>query len=507
MTPSSDLPLLFDPIPTSTLSGRVVAGRYRVVGRVGQGGIGRVYLAEQRGLDRRVALKVIRPERRSDPVTAARFEREARAVGRISSPHVVTTYDSGRDERGDLYIAMELLEGESLADRMRSGPELTVLEATTIAAAIAKGLRAAHEAGVLHRDLKPANVFLCADGNVKVLDFGIAKLLDEQPADALTSVHRILGTPVYMSPEAARRLPLGPTTDLYALGVLLFEMIAGQPPFKTGDARRTLRAHLTTPAPPPARGRALAARPERARGARRLAAREGSLAPAARRGRGRSAARADRARALGRGHRARAARGPSDADTRAGRRRRRGAHHGVDGARRSPGARAGAAARPAQRPLGARLAPTGLHRRRGGRARRAGLRRGLRAAPRRMIGQRAGEVSASQARSSRSARALPATSSNPRSRCQRARSSLGATSHEGSRSATSARESAMVPARATWTAGLDGSALESSRSATSRLSARSESSRGQACRAAVAASHASTAAWTCTSSTVRKGRT
>ncbi len=249
MTPSSDLPLLFDPIPTSTLSGRVVAGRYRVVGRVGQGGIGRVYLAEQRGLDRRVALKVIRPERRSDPVTAARFEREARAVGRISSPHVVTTYDSGRDERGDLYIAMELLEGESLADRMQSGPELTVLEAATIAAAIAKGLRAAHEAGVLHRDLKPANVFLCADGNVKVLDFGIAKLLDEQPADALTSVHRILGTPVYMSPEAVRRLPLGPTTDLYALGVLLFEMIAGQPPFKTGDARRTLRAHLTTPAP------------------------------------------------------------------------------------------------------------------------------------------------------------------------------------------------------------------------------------------------------------------
>ncbi|HEY8429438.1 MAG TPA: serine/threonine-protein kinase, partial [Sandaracinaceae bacterium] len=174
LTSTSGFAPFFDAF-VETLCGRTVAGRYDVVRRLGQGGIGRVYLAEQRGLDRRVALKVIRPERRSDPVTAARFEREARAAGRISSPHVVTIYDCGRDERGDLYIAMELLEGESLAERMRHGPLPSVLEATRIAASIAKGLLAAHEAGVLHRDLKPANVFLCADGSVKVLDFGIAK--------------------------------------------------------------------------------------------------------------------------------------------------------------------------------------------------------------------------------------------------------------------------------------------------------------------------------------------
>ncbi len=245
---SMSLPALALP-PIATLSGRMIAGRYRVLGLLGQGGIGRVYLAEQRGLDRRVALKVIRPERRDDPVTAARFVREARAAGRIASPRVVRMYDCGRDERGDLYIAMEHLVGQSLLERTQRGPELGLLEATRIAAAVADGLAAAHAAGVLHRDLKPANVFLCDDGSVKVLDFGIAKLLDEQPADALTAEHRILGTPVYMSPEAARRRPLGPAADLYALGVLLFEMIAGEPPFKTGDASRTLRAHVTLPAP------------------------------------------------------------------------------------------------------------------------------------------------------------------------------------------------------------------------------------------------------------------
>ncbi|MCB9595870.1 MAG: serine/threonine protein kinase [Sandaracinaceae bacterium] len=234
-----------------SLSGRTVAGRYRVVGVVGQGGIGKVYEAEQIGLDRTVAVKVIRPERRGDEVTIQRFLREARAAGRISSPHVVTLYDCGTDEgTGELYIAMELLHGQSLSKRLADGETMELAEVLRTAAMIARGLRAAHEAGVLHRDLKPANVYLCDDGNVKVLDFGIAKLLDDSDEhEPLTQVNRILGTPVYMSPEAATRRPLGPTTDLYALGLLIYEMVVGAPPFRTGDAWKTLEAHVKTEPP------------------------------------------------------------------------------------------------------------------------------------------------------------------------------------------------------------------------------------------------------------------
>ncbi len=232
--------------PAPSLRGRVLAERYRVLEPLGQGGLGEVFVAEQIGLDRRVALKLIRPERKADPVVAARFVREARAAGRISSPHVVTLYDCGRD--GDeLYLAMELLEGETLAERLRRGP-LPLSQASRTAAAIARGLRAAHEAGVLHRDLKPDNVFLCEDGSVKVLDFGIAKLLDES-GEALTAEHRLVGTPLYMSPEAVASKPLGPTADLYGLGVILFEMLTGEAPFRTGEAERTLRAHVLAPIP------------------------------------------------------------------------------------------------------------------------------------------------------------------------------------------------------------------------------------------------------------------
>ena len=234
------------------LSGRTVAGRYRIVGTVGQGGIGKVYEAEQIGLDRMVAVKCIRPERRTDEVTTKRFLREARAAGRITSPHVVTLFDCGTDlDTGELYIAMEMLHGQSLLERLAQTENLPLVEVLRTATQIARGLRAAHEAGVLHRDLKPANVFLCEDGTVKVLDFGIAKILDDERerGEALTKVNRILGTPVYMSPEAATRQPLGPTTDLYALGLLIYEMVVGAPPFKTGDAWKTLEAHVKTTPP------------------------------------------------------------------------------------------------------------------------------------------------------------------------------------------------------------------------------------------------------------------
>jgi len=198
-----------------TLTGATIAGRYQILGPLGRGGIGQVYAAEQIGLDRQVAVKVIRKGRRGDMITEKRFMREARAAGRISSPHVVTLFDFGRDPgSGLLYLAMELLEGESLSDRLDDPTLLEMHELLKVGAAIARGLRAAHEAGVLHRDLKPANVFLCEDDTVKVLDFGIAKLMDDGGDwEPLTQVNRILGTPVYMSPEAAPRRPRPPHDD------------------------------------------------------------------------------------------------------------------------------------------------------------------------------------------------------------------------------------------------------------------------------------------------------
>jgi eukaryotic-like serine/threonine-protein kinase len=241
----------FDMDPSErTLTGVTIAGRYQIIGPLGSGGIGQVYSATQIGLDREVAVKVIRKGRRGDEITEKRFMREARAAGRISSPHVVTLFDFGRDQdSGLLYLAMELLEGQSLSERLDDPTLLELPQLIDIAGAIARGLRAAHEAGVLHRDLKPANVFLCTDETVKVLDFGIAKLIDDSDWEPLTQVNRILGTPVYMSPEAATRRPLGPTSDLYALGLILFEMVVGEPPFKTGNAMKTLRAQVEIPAP------------------------------------------------------------------------------------------------------------------------------------------------------------------------------------------------------------------------------------------------------------------
>ena len=231
--------------------GRVIGGRYHLGAMIGEGGIGRVYEAYQPSLGRKVAIKTIRPERRSDAVTTARFLREARVAGSISSPHIVTLFDSGKDGE-ELYIAMELLEGMSLAERLSEGIPLTMAEALETAAAIARGLEAAHSAGILHRDLKPANVFLTRTREVKVLDFGIAKIIEPEKNgdwEQLTEVNRILGTPVYMSPEAATREPMSPASDLYALGLLLFEMIVGEPPFRTGDAIKTLREQVEKPAP------------------------------------------------------------------------------------------------------------------------------------------------------------------------------------------------------------------------------------------------------------------
>ncbi|WP_169791391.1 serine/threonine-protein kinase [Sandaracinus amylolyticus] len=244
--------------------GIVVAGRYRIERLIGVGGMGAVYEATQVAIQRRVALKVVRADFAGDAAMAARFQREARAASAVHHPNVVMVHDFGQDEDATLFMVMELLSGESLLQRMRRDGSLPPREAVRIAIEVLGALEAAHEAGVVHRDLKPDNVLLTeaffpGAGKLKVLDFGIARIVDrsgqtggaqQRQSDAgLTEVGQMLGTPRYMSPEAVARLPVGPAADLYALGAILFEMIAGRPVFAEREPVILMGHHLRTPAP------------------------------------------------------------------------------------------------------------------------------------------------------------------------------------------------------------------------------------------------------------------
>lgn len=241
--------------PADPLIGRTVSG-YRLLSVIGQGGMGTVYRAVQPSVGREVAIKVLRAEIAADPAVRARFAVEARSLGRVATARAATVFDFGETEDGLLFIAMELLQGETLDARLRRDGALPPREALHIAGEIARALTTAHDVGVVHRDLKPENVFLDRrDGLVKVLDFGIAKILDDggesAPAGrALTAVGSIIGTPLYMSPEAAsRRGGVGKPSDLYSLGVVLFEMLAGAPPFDEQEPVLLIGMHLKAPPP------------------------------------------------------------------------------------------------------------------------------------------------------------------------------------------------------------------------------------------------------------------
>jgi hypothetical protein len=241
----------FAPV-TPLAAGTRVAGRYRIVDLLGQGGMGAVYRAEHVAMRRPVAIKVMRPEFASDPAMADRFEREAQATSRIKSPNVITIHDFGQADDGLLFLVMELLEGQSLADRLEKEISLPWREASRVAAAVARALAAVHEAGVVHRDIKPDNVFLCRDGTVKLLDFGIARIVSDDPTapaptKSLTQVGTVLGTALYMSPEAVSHEPIGPPADLYALGTILFEMLTGRLLFEEEHSVLLMGAHLRMP--------------------------------------------------------------------------------------------------------------------------------------------------------------------------------------------------------------------------------------------------------------------
>src|SRR5581483_4250621 len=212
----------------STLVGTRLGGRYRLEARIGQGGMSTVYRALDETLQRRVAVKLMNREVVSDSAQLERFRREARAVAQLNHPHIVGVIDAGEDE-GRPYIVFEYVEGETLKERIRRGGRLPIPEAVAYAIEIARALGAAHARHIVHRDVKPQNVLIDEEGSCKVTDFGIARTLDEE---GLTADGRVLGTTDYVSPEQALGQPVTGQSDLYSLGIVLWEMLAGDVPFK-----------------------------------------------------------------------------------------------------------------------------------------------------------------------------------------------------------------------------------------------------------------------------------
>jgi serine/threonine-protein kinase len=239
------------------LLGQVLDGKYRIVRRLGEGGMGSVYEGENLRLGRRVAIKVIAPELAQNAEVGGRFRREAKVASSIANDHIVRIYDVDTDPQHGLYLVMELLRGEDLARRLKRERDLPVETACTIAYHMALGLDAVHAAHVIHRDLKPANVFLheVADGTTvaKLVDFGISKTIDhvDAPAEtALTRVGTVVGTLQYMSPEQARGGPLDARTDLWSLGCVLFELLAGRPAYPIAKSLEAAYKQLMVEAPP-----------------------------------------------------------------------------------------------------------------------------------------------------------------------------------------------------------------------------------------------------------------
>jgi serine/threonine protein kinase len=221
-------------------------GRYRAVRRIDAGGMGEIWEADDTLLGRRVAIKVLAEELAGDPVALRRFRREARATAKLDHPNVIRVYDFIDGEAP--FLVLELLEGHTLADRLRRDGALPALKAARIAAAVADGLDVAHRAGIVHRDIKPSNIMLTANGGVKVMDFGIAAAWEAHS----TTGQQLLATASYTAPERIMGGRASPAADLYSLGVVLYEMLTGRPPFLADTAEQLLRAHLEV-APRPVR--------------------------------------------------------------------------------------------------------------------------------------------------------------------------------------------------------------------------------------------------------------
>ncbi len=208
----------------------IINERYELGKRIGRGGMADVFIAHDRLLDRRVAIKVLFPEFAIDPNFVERFRREAQAAANLNHPNIVNVFDWGK-HAGTYFIAMEYVEGRTLADILRSNGHLTSKQAAEIASEVAAALGFAHSAGLVHRDIKPANILIGTRGSVKVADFGIARALNSATESQLTQAGAVMGTATYFSPEQAQGAQPDPRSDLYSLGIVMYEMAAGRPPF------------------------------------------------------------------------------------------------------------------------------------------------------------------------------------------------------------------------------------------------------------------------------------
>src|SRR5579862_8087966 len=229
----------------STLLGTRLNGRYRLEARIGSGGMSTVYRATDETLQRQVAIKLMHREIASDSDQLERFRREARAVAQLSHPHIVGVIDYGEDD-GRPYIVFEYVQGETLKERIRRNGCLPITEAVAYAIEIARALGIAHARYIVHRDVKPQNVLIDEEGSAKVTDFGIARTLEEE---GLTADGRVIGTTDYVAPEQALGQPVTGQSDLYSLGVVLYEMLTGEVPFKADTQVAVAMRHVREPFP------------------------------------------------------------------------------------------------------------------------------------------------------------------------------------------------------------------------------------------------------------------
>src|SRR6195952_5341391 len=229
----------------STLLGTTLNGRYLLEARIGTGGMSTVYRALDETLQRQVAIKLMNREITSDSDQLERFRREARAVAQLSHPHIVGVIDAGEDE-GRPYIVFEYVEGETLKERIRRLGRLPIPEAVAYAIEIARALGAAHARHIVHRDVKPQNVLIDEEGRATVNDFGMAGTLE---VEGLAADGRVLGTTDYVSPEQALGRPVTGQSDLYSLGIVLYEMLVGEVPFKGENQVAVAMKHVREPLP------------------------------------------------------------------------------------------------------------------------------------------------------------------------------------------------------------------------------------------------------------------